>query len=117
MKSVSGPICANMHRNFRCSKLQASRTPVTPLRRPVRLYVAGGGVTRVTSALRESGAFRRIVAVGHGLTNRTGEGLMNGILKLAIAHPVTAMTQTIATDSQRNNLRSQRHRPSPPAAL
>jgi LacI family transcriptional regulator len=49
----------------------------------VGLYVAGGGVSGVMSALREDDAFRRIVAVGHELTPKTREGLIDGVLKLA----------------------------------
>lgn len=51
------------------------------------LYVAGGGITGVLSALRETGR-REIVVVGYERMEPTVGGLLDGTLTLAIAHPL-----------------------------
>jgi LacI family transcriptional regulator len=56
----------------------------------VGLYVAGGGISGVMRALRSEGpeVFRRIVTVGHELTDDTLSGLIDGVLKLVLSHPL-----------------------------
>jgi LacI family transcriptional regulator len=59
------------------------------------LYVAGGGMSGVLAALRDNDAHRRIVTIGHDLTRHTQAGLIDGFLRLVIAHPVSEMTQAL----------------------
>ena len=54
----------------------------------VGLFVAGGGIRGVIEALREQEAFGRIVTVALDLTRPTRMGLIEGVLKLVIAHPL-----------------------------
>ena len=49
----------------------------------------------VLAALRENDSHKRIVAVGHDLTSHTQAGLIDGIIRLVIAHPVREMTQAL----------------------
>jgi LacI family transcriptional regulator, galactose operon repressor len=60
----------------------------------VGLFVAGGGVRGVMEALRENEAFRRIVTVSLDLTRPTRMGLIEGVLKLVIAHPLERFAET-----------------------
>ncbi len=57
------------------------------------LYVAGGGISGVTRALRDQGpeVFRRIVTIGHELTDTTRSALIDGVLKLVLAHPLARL--------------------------
>jgi hypothetical protein len=61
----------------------------------------------VMEALRQNQAFRRIVTVGLDLTRPTGMGLIDGVLKLIIAHPLERFAETTvramaeATDRER----------------
>jgi LacI family transcriptional regulator len=59
------------------------------------LYVAGGGISGVCSALRESGQARRIFTVGFDLTEITRAALLDGTLNLVISHPL----QTLAKEA------------------
>lgn len=59
------------------------------------LYVAGGGISGVIGALREVPAHRKIVTVGHDLTPQTRAGLIDGVIKLIIAHPVKALAEEL----------------------
>jgi LacI family transcriptional regulator len=69
----------------------------------VGLYVAGGGIEGVMEALREENAFGRIVTISHELTDLTRAGLIDGVVKLILSHPlkliaaaaVDAMAQAI----------------------
>ena len=47
-------------------------------------------------ALRDegTGAFSRIVAVGHELTDETRSGLIDGVLKLVLAHRIDRLAET-----------------------
>ncbi len=71
------------------------------------LMVAGGGVRGVMEALREDEVFRRIVTVGLDLTRPIRTGLIEGVLKLVIAHPMERFAETTvramadATDGDR----------------
>jgi LacI family transcriptional regulator len=58
------------------------------------LLVAGGGVRGVMEALRENDVFRRIVTVALDLTRATRTGLIEGVLKLVIAHPLERFAET-----------------------
>ena len=60
----------------------------------VGLYIAGGGVSGVMEALREN-VRARIVAVGHDLTPRTREGLIDGTLELTLSHPLPALGKAL----------------------
>jgi LacI family transcriptional regulator len=61
------------------------------------LYVAGGGISGAVNALRASGRSERIVTVGHDLTDISTTGLLDGIVTLAIAHPIQRLvTETIS---------------------
>jgi LacI family transcriptional regulator len=63
----------------------------------VGLYVAGGGVSGAVNALRESGLSGRIVTVGHDLTDTSAAGLLDGIVTMAIAHPMQRLvSETIS---------------------
>jgi LacI family transcriptional regulator len=62
----------------------------------VGLYVAGGGITGVMRALRDERleAFRRVVTVGHELTDETRSGLIDGVVKLVLSHPLKLLAET-----------------------
>jgi LacI family transcriptional regulator len=60
----------------------------------VGLFVAGGGIRGVMEALRENGAFQRIATVCLDLTRPTRMGLIDGVLKLVIAHPLELFART-----------------------
>jgi LacI family transcriptional regulator len=55
------------------------------------LYVAGGGISGVCAALRESGKADRIFTVGLDLTEITRAALIEGTLSLVISHPLQMM--------------------------
>ena len=54
----------------------------------VGLYVAGGGITGAVSALRGSDQAGRLIVVGHDLMDTTRAALLDGILTMAISHPL-----------------------------
>jgi LacI family transcriptional regulator len=60
----------------------------------VGLFVAGGGVRGVMEALREGEAYQRIVTVGLDLTPPTRSGLIDGVLRLVISHPLERLAAT-----------------------
>lgn len=62
----------------------------------VGLYVAGGGIRGVMQALRDEGpgAFRQLVTIGHDLMDDTRSGLIDGVLKLVLAHPIKRLAET-----------------------
>jgi LacI family transcriptional regulator len=60
----------------------------------VGLFVAGGGVEGVMRALREESAFERIVTVGLDLTDATRSGLIDGVMKLVLSHPLKLLAET-----------------------
>ena len=51
------------------------------------LYVAGGGIGGVLTALRGSGRAGQMVTVGYDLMDNTKAGLLDGSLTLVISHP------------------------------
>lgn len=63
----------------------------------VGLYVAGGGVEGVIRGLRDQGeaVFRRIVTIGHEITDDTRSALIDGVLKLVLSHPVKALADAM----------------------
>ena len=64
----------------------------------VGLFISGGGISGALAALRESGRAGEILAVGYELMDITKSALLDGTLKLVIAHPLKALAQaTIET--------------------
>jgi LacI family transcriptional regulator len=61
----------------------------------IGLYVAGGGISGVIAVLRDNSAQYRVVVVGHELTPKTREGLIDGSLTLVISHPVSSMASVL----------------------
>ena len=59
----------------------------------VGLFVAGGGVRGVTTVLRETELYRRIVTIGLDLIPATRAALIDGVLKLVIAHPLALFAE------------------------
>ena len=61
------------------------------------LYVAGGGISGVIRALREdeTSASRGIVVVGRELTTETLGGLVDGVIKVVLAHPAKLLAETL----------------------
>ncbi len=63
----------------------------------VGIYVAGGGLSGVCSALRESGRAKHIVTIGLDLTEVTRAALLDGTINMLLTHPLSEMAQqTIA---------------------
>jgi LacI family transcriptional regulator len=58
------------------------------------LFVAGGGVRGVMEALRENEVFKQVVTVALDLIRETRMGLIDGVLKLVIAHPLERFAET-----------------------
>ncbi|WEK49920.1 MAG: LacI family DNA-binding transcriptional regulator [Candidatus Kaistia colombiensis] len=59
----------------------------------VGIYVAGGGMAGLISALRETGAHRRVIAVCNELVPETRAALVDGVLDAVIATPVQALAE------------------------
>jgi LacI family transcriptional regulator len=57
----------------------------------VGIYVAGGGVEGVVSALREAGRSDRLVVVCSDLTQVTREALIEGVVDLVISNPLAML--------------------------
>jgi LacI family transcriptional regulator len=76
----------------------------------VGLFVAGGGIAGVMRALREEGAAERIVTVGLDLTDDTRSGLIDGVLKLVLSHPLKSLAET-AVEAMARALESGRPEP------
>ena len=66
------------------------------------LYVAGGGITGVLTALRNSGRAGRLVTVAHDLMDVTRSGLLDHSVTLVISHPL----DRIANEILRNMIRA-----------
>ena len=62
----------------------------------VGLYIAGGGIRGIMQALRDEGPeiFGRIVTIGLDLMDDTRSGLIDGVLKLVLAHPMRLLAET-----------------------
>lgn len=61
----------------------------------VGLFIDGGGQEGVLRALREDGSFARIVSVARDLTPDTHSGLIDGVVKLVLSHPRTALADRL----------------------
>jgi LacI family transcriptional regulator len=59
----------------------------------VGIYVAGGGIEGVMEALREEAASDRVVTIGLDLTEPTRAGLIDGVVKLILSHPLERIAQ------------------------
>ncbi len=59
----------------------------------VGLCISGGGITGVMQAMRDHQASGRVVAVGYELTDQTRAGLIDGVLKMILSHPLKEMTR------------------------
>lgn len=78
------------------------------------LYVAGGGISGVLAALKNTDRARRLVVVGYELMDNTRAALLDGRLTLAIAHPlrriadsaINGMTRAVAAPGQTVNYTS-----------
>jgi LacI family transcriptional regulator len=55
------------------------------------LYIAGGGITGATKAVREMGFAGRLVTIGHELMDITRAALLDGALSIVISHPLQRM--------------------------
>jgi LacI family transcriptional regulator len=61
------------------------------------LYVAGGGITGVITALRQLTKPKQIAVVGYQLMDVTRQALLDGYLTIAISHPLAKLaSRTIA---------------------
>ena len=62
----------------------------------VGLYVAGGGIRGVMQALRDQGDAvpRGLVTIGQELMEETRAGLIDGIVKLILSHPLRLLAET-----------------------
>lgn len=59
------------------------------------LYVAGGGISGVLSALREHGDTRPLVVIGNDRTPEALQGLREGHLRLLLSHPLRPLCTTL----------------------
>src|SRR5205085_1901736 len=59
-------------------------------------WKVGGGITGVMRALREEGgeAAKSLVVVGRELTPETRAGLIDGVVKMILAHPIRLLADT-----------------------
>lgn len=55
------------------------------------VYVAGGGITGVLAAMRASDRAGKVMVIGYELMDVTRQGLLDGVMTLAIANPLTRM--------------------------
>ena len=55
------------------------------------LWVAGGGIEGVVQAIADAGAAERLVTIGRDLTADTRAALIDGTIRLVLAHPTNAM--------------------------
>ncbi|MEZ5478665.1 MAG: LacI family DNA-binding transcriptional regulator [Thiolinea sp.] len=62
------------------------------------LYISGGGITGVLTALRESDKAQQMVVVGYELMEETRAALVDGILNLVISHPLPRLAE-VAVES------------------
>lgn len=59
----------------------------------VGLCISGGGITGVIQAIREAGAAGRLVTVGYELMEPTRTGLIDGVIKLILSHPLKELAR------------------------
>jgi LacI family transcriptional regulator len=82
----------------------------------VGLFVAGGGAEGAMRALREEGAAGRVVTVGLDLTEATKSGLIDGVLRLVLAHPLPLLAER-AVEAMLRAIERDRHEPAPQILL
>ncbi|RQR27577.1 LacI family DNA-binding transcriptional regulator [Burkholderia sp. Bp9142] len=68
------------------------------------IYVSGGGIGGVLSALRANAQDGKIVAIGHDLMDTTRGGLLDGTLTMVISHPF----QSIANETMSAMIRARK---------
>jgi len=61
------------------------------------IYVSGGGIGGVMSALRANAQDSKVVAIGHDLMDTTRDGLLDGTLTMVISHPFQAIANETIT--------------------
>lgn len=59
------------------------------------LFVSGGGISGAMAAVRASGRASELVVVGYDLMDSTRAGLLDGTLKLVIAHPLRQLADEL----------------------
>ncbi|MCB8882094.1 LacI family DNA-binding transcriptional regulator [Acidisoma cellulosilytica] len=59
------------------------------------LYIAGGGIGGVLTALRESPSAKAIVTIGNDRTSAAHQGLLDGHIRLLLSHPLPALCSTL----------------------
>jgi len=59
------------------------------------LYIAGGGISGVISALREHGQTGNIVVIGNDRTSEALQGLLDGQIRLLLSHPLRLLCTTL----------------------
>ena len=57
----------------------------------VGLYISGGGLVGAMEAISATGRVGSLIAVGHEMTEHTRGGLMDGVLTMVLAHPVSRL--------------------------
>jgi LacI family transcriptional regulator len=82
----------------------------------VGLWVAGGGIEGVMQALRDEGASDRLVTVGLDLTEETRSGLIDGVVKLVLSHPMRRLAET-AVEAMVQAVEQGRREPAPQILL
>ena len=61
----------------------------------VGIYVAGGGLSGVLDAIRESGRARQVITVSNDITEHTRLGLFDNTLSMAFAHPLPQLANEL----------------------
>jgi len=59
------------------------------------LYIAGGGISGVVSALREHGQPSDLVVIGNDRTTEALQGLLDGHIRLLLSHPLRPLCATL----------------------
>ena len=59
------------------------------------LWVAGGGIEGVMQAITDAGVVERPVTIGRDLTEDTRAGLLDGTIRLILAHPMLPMATAV----------------------
>jgi LacI family transcriptional regulator len=62
------------------------------------IFVAGGGITGVITALRQNSEPGRVVLIGHQLLDVTRQALLDGYMTLAITSPLDLFVQTTVSN-------------------
>ncbi|WP_284257856.1 LacI family DNA-binding transcriptional regulator [Acidocella aquatica] len=59
------------------------------------LYIAGGGISGVLTALRECAHAKSIVVIGNDRTRSAHQGLLDGHIRLLLSHPLASLCATL----------------------